>query len=180
MIYASLKTIRQWHTFFTPLNFILLGLLLGALALLVFFAAKGLPLGWLTSVSILLLILAFCAKIAYFVFIGQPAGPSVNTALGFSKATVRLLDVGHSSGTFLTDEFGFELAKTKIQWLRVVFIGAAFIVPLVILSGLVVVVGPVSVMVALIIAWLGIFLERWLFFAEARHVVTLYHGQQNV
>jgi DMSO reductase anchor subunit len=32
--------------------------------------------------------------------------------------------------------------------------------------------------VAAVIAYLGILVERWLFFAEARHVVNLYHGLQ--
>jgi len=31
---------------------------------------------------------------------------------------------------------------------------------------------------AVISAYAGILVERWLFFAEARHVVNLYHGAQ--
>ena len=31
---------------------------------------------------------------------------------------------------------------------------------------------------AAISAMLGLVVERWLFFAEARHVVNLYHGAQ--
>ena len=42
MIYASLKTIRQWHTALTPVNFVLLGLLLGSLILALMFAQQGL------------------------------------------------------------------------------------------------------------------------------------------
>jgi len=33
-------------------------------------------------------------------------------------------------------------------------------------------------LLAALSAYLGVFVERWLFFAEARHVVNLYHGAQ--
>lgn len=37
---------------------------------------------------------------------------------------------------------------------------------------------PVIFAIALTSAFVGIFIERWLFFAETRHVVNLYHGTQ--
>lgn len=179
MIYASLKTIRQWHTPLTPINFILLGFMLGALVLLSFFAQKGLPLGWPLVLVFALLPIATIAKLYYFYSIGQPAGPSINSALGFTQATVRLLDVGHSSGTFLTDEFGYQVARTKLQWLRVIVIVAAFLLPLLMVSGWLAEHGFGLILIATLLAWLGVFTERWLFFAEARHVVNLYHGAQS-
>jgi DMSO reductase anchor subunit len=33
-----------------------------------------------------------------------------------------------------------------------------------------------ALLVAAVLATIGIFVERWLFFAEARHAVTLYYG----
>ena len=33
---------------------------------------------------------------------------------------------------------------------------------------------------AISLAFLGMVAERWLFFAQAKHVVNLYHGSQNV
>ena len=32
-------------------------------------------------------------------------------------------------------------------------------------------------LVAVVAAAVGVFFERWLFFAEAQHVVTLYYGE---
>ena len=179
MIYASLKTIRQWHTPFTPVNFMVLGLMLGALVMLVIVMQQGLVAGPVIAVTISLLIVGAMLKMGYFAWIGNPAGPTINTALGFTRATVRLLDVGHSSGTFLTDEFGFTVARVKLMWLRAAVFVCAFFIPLLLLAG---VFGTASfglVLLGTLICWFGLFVERWLFFAEARHVVNLYHGAQS-
>lgn len=179
MIYASLKTIRQWHTALTPVNFVLLGLSLGALILAMLFAHQTLEVSRLLGVSLIVLVIAALVKITYFFWIGQPAGPSINTALGFTRATVRLLDVGHSSDTFHTKEFGFQVDRVKLIWLRMISVVLAFIIPLVLVGGLFGTIGFGTLMLAAISAYIGIFIERWLFFAEARHVVNLYHGAQS-
>ena len=178
MIYASLKTIRQWHTALTPVNFVLLGLLLGALILSFMIASQSLPTSRLVFVALGVGVIAALAKIIYFYWIGQPAGPSINTALGFTRATVRLLDVGHSSDTFHNKEFGFQVDKAKLIWLRAISIILLFVLPLLLLSGVFGAVEKSTLLIAVIRAYIGVFVERWLFFAEARHVVNLYHGFQ--
>jgi DMSO reductase anchor subunit len=172
MIYACLKTIRQWNTSLTPANYLLLGTMLGALLLHAFGAAKGSG-----TLALGVVIVAAATKIIYFFWIGQPAGSTINSALGFTRATVRLLDVGHSSGTFLTDEFGYEVARAKLIWLRLLCVAGAFAVPLLLLM-LVGTDSTVAALLALLTAFIGVYVERWLFFAEARHVVNLYHGAQ--
>ena len=91
---------------------------------------------------------------------------------------MRLLDAGHTHGTFLTQEFGFQLAREYAVALKAVVFILGFVAPLVLLlitSG-----KPSLTWSALItgVALLGLVAERWLFFAEARHVVNLYHGSQ--
>ena len=104
----------------------------------------------------------------------------MNTATGFTRANVRLLDVGHTAGTFLTEEFGYIPAQGTVTLFKVLVFVLGFIVPGLIVFGMT---GgdatTAMAWVALISAFLGIGLERWLFFAEARHVVNLYHGAQN-
>ena len=178
MIYASLKTIRQWHTPLTPVNYVLLGLMLGALILAVMFAQQGLEIGRLLGLTSIVVLLAAAVKVGYFYWIGQPAGPTIKTALGFTRATVRLLDVGHSSDTFHTKEFGYQVSRVKLIWLRIVSIGLAFVLPIFLVTGLLGNVGVFTLLVAAVSAYAGVFVERWLFFAEARHVVNLYHGAQ--
>ena len=178
MIYASLKTIRQWHTPLTPVNFVLLGLLLGALILAAMFAQQGLEVGRLLGLASVILVIGCLVKVVYFFWIGQPAGPTINTALGFTRATVKLLDVGHSSDTFHTKEFGYQVDRVRLMWLRFVSIGLAFVLPVLLISGLFGTAGFATLVLAAISAYAGVFIERWLFFAEARHVVNLYHGTQ--
>lgn len=178
MIYASLKTIRQWNTALTPVNFLLLSLLMGSLVLLLMSAQQGLTFNRLLVIALVVLFFAATVKVIYYFWIGQPAGPTINTALGFTRATVRLLDVGHSGDTFLTKEFGFQVAKVKLLWLRAITILLAFVVPGLLVSGWLIDVSFATLALAAISAYAGIFVERWLFFAEARHVVNLYHGAQ--
>lgn len=178
MIYASLKTIRQWHTALTPVNFVLLGLLLGALILGFMLSSQGLSTTTLMSVTLGVVVLAALAKVVYFYWIGQPAGPSINTALGFTRATVRLLDVGNSSDTFHNKEFGYQVDKVKLIWLRTISMILMALLPLLLISGVMGEVGSSTLLLAALSAYAGVFVERWLFFAEARHVVNLYHGFQ--
>ncbi len=175
MIYASLKTIRQWNTSLTPVNYISLGLMSGSLLLAAIQASVS---GGLSTVlyqlALALVILGAIAKVIYLFWIGKPAGSTINTATGFTQASVRLLDQGHSSNGFLNNEFGYTVEANKLVKLRLLMLAMAFIVPFLLLltanSNLIV--------FAAIIAIAGLLVERWLFFAEARHVVRLFHGDQ--
>lgn len=175
MIYASLKTIRQWNTSLTPLNYLLIGFALGSLLLVLLANLYQHSNSLIAPISIALLVLAAIAKLIYYIWIGQPKGATINTATGFTRAAVKLLDVGHTSGTFLTSEFGYEVSAGKITFLRIMVFVLGFAVPFcLVLGGL----GDLAV-VAVVSGVVGIVLERWLFFAEARHVVNLYHGRQS-
>lgn len=181
MIYACLRTIPQWHTSLTPANYVLMSLMIGFLGLgssLAFGDVALRPLLWSTLLSV---ITAGVAKLAYYVKFSLPSGPTISDATGFKNAPVRLLDVGHSSGTFLTEEFGFRVSRGTLMILRILTVTLAFLVP----AGAVWLVlggskAAMALPAALISAYLGLLIERWLFFAEARHVVNLYHGAQRV
>tara|TARA_R110002049_G_scaffold252264_1_gene426914 strand:- start:47040 stop:47978 length:939 start_codon:yes stop_codon:yes gene_type:complete len=179
MIYACLKTIRQWHNALTPLNYILLGAMLGGLIFLFLVSMYEPVITGLVVTSTYLIIIAAISKIVYFFWIGTPAGPTINTATSFTRSMVRLLDVGHTAGTFLTEEFGYQVARARLIALRWLMLLFAFAIPVFVLW-----VGvsmmPISAVfaTAVISGFIGVMIERWLFFAEARHVVNLYHGKQ--
>jgi DMSO reductase anchor subunit len=138
-----------------------------------------LPSGTATAAVLLLLLFGFVIKFHYYVTFKRfsAESPSVNEALklgqdsdGAVQARVRMLDVGHTSGTFLTHEFGFELARRIALRLRLLALLLSFAAPIwLLLEGL-----PAWFAFAVCMSGLGV--ERWLFFAEARHVVRLYHG----
>ncbi|MCG5523899.1 dimethyl sulfoxide reductase anchor subunit [Ectothiorhodospira haloalkaliphila] len=179
MIYASLKTIRQWHTALTPANYLLLGLALGGLALV---AIHGWFVGddpLLGGIAIALLVLAAIMKGIYFLWIREVTGPTINTATGFTRAPVRILDPGHTAGTFLTREFGFDPGRRVIQRARLGVFALGFALPILLLAWVLSGAPAHWLTLALVSALAGIGLERWLFFAEARHAVMLYHGRQH-
>lgn len=176
MIYASLKTIRQWNSALTPVNYLALGLMSGALLLA---AVQGVVQGGLAAplqvLALALLLLGMVAKLIYLYWIGKPAGSTIHTATGFTQASVRLLDQGHTANSFLNDEFGYRVEAERLMQLRYLMVALAFLLPLLLLlSG-----QTLLVVLASVLALAGLLTERWLFFAEARHVVRLFHGEQH-
>lgn len=184
MIYASLKPIRQWHTRWTPANYLLLGHWSGALALLTLalaYEARPMPFVWL---ALTVGAVALAVKLAYWRAVGDNANSvTLERAIGVREgvrppgmtvARARLFDAGHSHGTFLTSEFGFQLARKHATLLRVCALLLAFGVPAMAFATGTRNAGIVGLVAALCVV--GLFAERWLFFAEARHTVRLYHG----
>lgn len=175
MIYGCLRTIPRWNTWMTPTKYVLFGLMSGAVLLpatLSLRPSEGGPVGK-PMVAILLLALGLALYLAYL--LKHPRTQhTINDALGFKQGNVRLLDVGHSHGTFLTNEFGFTVAREKARVMRWIAILCGFILPMLLcyLTKL--------FWAASFICIAGLLVERWLFFAEAEHVVRLYHGQQRV
>ena len=174
MIYASLKPIRMWHTGLTPLCYQLFGHASASL-LLAWIAGSGDTIsGVFPKAALVLLVLAAAAKLAWLRNAEKEGGSGIQSALGQpTAAQVKLLDAGHTHGTFLTNEFVFKLARTHAQRVRVAFWSATFVVPAVALAYF-----PDALLGASLACLAGLVAERWLFFAEARHTVILYHGSQ--
>lgn len=180
MIYACLKTIRQWNTPLVPANYLALGYASGSLLLLVGAVVADLDPTPYVAMSALIVSIAAVLKAIYYFWIRSPGlSPTINTATGITRAKVKLLDTGHTHGTFLTQEFGFQIARQHASLLKGIVFAVGFVVPglmLVWVSGQQG--GPIAAIIAAVAGIAGAAVERWLFFAEARHVVNLYHGAQ--
>jgi sulfite dehydrogenase (quinone) subunit SoeC len=185
MIYASLKPVRQWHHPAVLPNFLLLALYSGAIclaAMVVFWE----PTAERTVAGLALLsgAAALTGKIAYWRTID--AAPPLATAetatgLGF-LGTVRSLERPHTEENYLLREMGFAIGRRHAARLRVIVIVLGFAVPiLLLLAGVVMDVvfggGAALLPLAALGALVGVYVERWLFFAEATHTVTLYYGR---
>jgi len=187
MIYASLKPIRQWRTGWTPAAYLLLGHWSGALIAVALAIGYGSEPGSWIRLAAALGIAALVAKLGYWRHgAADRGGKSVLTIEqaigvaqgvrppGISVAQARLFDAGHTQRTFLTDEFVFRLARQHAQAVRAAALALGFGIPLLWLAT-----GPrhwaAAASVALL-ALAGLLAERWLFFADARHTVRLYHG----
>ncbi|PKO73521.1 MAG: DMSO reductase [Betaproteobacteria bacterium HGW-Betaproteobacteria-17] len=180
MIYACLKTIRQWNTPLVPANYLALGYASGSLLLLLGAVVAGLDTTPYIAMAALILAIAAVLKAIYYFWIRSPGlSPTINTATGLTRAKVKLLDTGHTHGTFLTQEFGFQIARQQASLLKAVVFVLGFAVPGLMMlwvfnqQG-----GQTAAIIAALAGLAGAAVERWLFFAEARHVVNLYHGAQ--
>jgi len=96
---------------------------------------------------------------------------------------VTLLDAPHDSANYLMKEMGFRIARKHARRLRIIAIFFGFLFPLFFLVLALysdVLTGLWLTAFATGFAAIGIVTERWLFFAEAKHVVTLYYGEEKI
>jgi DMSO reductase anchor subunit len=170
MIYASLKPIRQWSNPYVLPIYLLAALFSGGACLAgvaTFWSASPL----LAYASVVAAAVTLAAKLAYWRSIDGGAGartPADATGLG-TLGTVRSLDPPNTQENYLLREMGYRIARKHAARLRVVAVMLGFIAPIVLL--------PFIPPVAAIAALLGLLVERWLFFAEATHTITLYYGR---
>lgn len=183
MIYASLKSVQAWHTPLTPLCYVLFSLA-GGLVAASFFAfcgAGGTML--LPMAAIVLLAAAWAAKWFWRQRMRDMrplSSPESATGLG-AIGGVRLLERPHMTENYLTKEMGFRVARTHAVKLWPLSLLSGIAAPVVLLllaiaSGPNGVVAVVAAGLALLACLTGIIIERWLFFAEARHAVMNYYG----
>jgi sulfite dehydrogenase (quinone) subunit SoeC len=103
------------------------------------------------------------------------------TATGLGHlGKVRLFEAPHTQDNYLMLEMGFSIARKHAYRLRVFATIFAFVLPFLLTALTLALVQPVAGTAAALAAVsviLGVLIERWLFFAEAKHAVTLYYGQ---
>lgn len=185
MIYASLKPIHQWHNGWVVPGYLTLGLMSGLLALdfLVRLWARRAP--GLALLALVVVGIAWWLKSRYWLFIDTTSAPSTvasATALG-SRGRVRQFESPHTEENYLLKEMGFQIARKHARRLRRIAWLTGFALPALgsflalLLPGAL---GLVAAALALGSAALGLVVERWLFFAEAKHTVTLYYGASAV
>ena len=96
-----------------------------------------------------------------------------------SRGPVRMLEPPHTQDNYLLQEMGFRIARKHKTRLRLIARITAFLLPA-LLSFVALLTaggtGLIAAALAVISAALGLVIERWLFFAEAKHTVTLYYG----
>lgn len=185
MIYATLKPIRQWHHRLVPPNFLLLALFTGAawLAAVVALADAGAARS-VAAIAVVLAAGAAAVKLAYWRQIdAAPPAATIESATGLGAlGQVRMLESPHTEENYLLREMGYMIARKHAARLRRIALAVGFIAPVVLLVvgiALGAMADQVLLVLAALAAILGIYVERWLFFAEATHTVTLYYGRRD-
>lgn len=182
MIYASLRTIRQWHQPLTAPIYIGLGLASGAVLLNFLIKLFGYgAASWSAGLAIVCLAVAAWMKWAYWQAIdAEPRTYTVGAATGLGHlGKVRPLEPPHTQPNYVMREMGYRVARKHAEKLRLIVLAAAFAAPIVasLLSLAGGSAGIAAALFAVLSMALGLIVERWLFFAEAQHVVMLYYGE---
>lgn len=167
MIYTQIKAVPRWADWSTPLVFLLAALAGGAVI-----AAQSTLGAWLMPGLGLAMALHWYRGDRQFGASGSTLGSA--TGLG-GLGTVRLLEPPHSGQNYLLREMVHVIGRKHARKLRAIALGAGAVLPALLLL---LPIGYVTVLLALIAHLGGMFAQRWLFFAEAEHVVGLYYGQR--
>ncbi len=184
MIYASLKTIRQWYTPLVAPVYVLMAAATGAVLLNALLASFGAAAPWSLWTAIGALAAAFAAKIAYWSSIDNAARTyTAESATGLGRfGKVRMLDAPHSTANFVMREMGYSVGRIHARALRRMAVAFLFAGPI-ILTALMIAFqdGPLLLLSLLAAgsAAIGVAIERWLFFAQAEHVSMLYYGRES-
>lgn len=183
-IYSSLKTIRQWDHVLTAPVYIALAVMTGALWVAALAGTWGQwhdEMGWVALATI---VFSALLKTRYWAAIdGGTSRTTPETATGLGAiGKVRLLEAPTTSESYVMREMGFKVARKHAEKLRRIALLAGFALPAVLTLLAVVTADATLSAVAMVLAALagsaGVLVERWLFFAEARHIVTLYFGAE--
>lgn len=180
MIYTQLRAVPAWNTVLTPLVFIGFSLLGGGA-----FCFSFLPEFISRDFMFVILALLVGAWAIWILWswrrdrIGMGAS-SVETATQLGKlGTVKPFEPPHMGPNYLTREMGYRLPKSKSTQSRGLAVALGLIIPILLYcivfvyqdSG----VANVSRMLLFCFVFFGIFISRWLFFAESRHTTMLYY-----
>lgn len=167
MIYTQLKTIPRWNMPLTPANFLSLSIAGGAL------------LAGQVGPAIVLLLLA--GLIQLFTWrVGDKrlseSGTDMASATQLGNiGEVRAFEPPHTGTNYLLREFVHVVGRKHADKLRVIALGLTTALPVILL------VLPFShwvAIVAVVAHIAGVICTRWLFFAQAEHVVGLYYGKR--
>ncbi|WP_296416879.1 dimethyl sulfoxide reductase anchor subunit family protein [Pseudooctadecabacter sp.] len=175
MIYTQIKTVPRWHNITTPAMFLSICIAGGAL------------LAGQVGIAIVLLIIAALAQLAHWI-IGDKAlaqsGTTMATATGLGdRGAVRAFEPPHTGTNYLLKEFVYVIGRKHAAKLRILAMALMVIAPIVLLAltQLDSVSGStdhILAALAVLSHLVGVFTARWLFFAQAEHVVGLYYGKR--
>ncbi|MCV2864894.1 dimethyl sulfoxide reductase anchor subunit family protein [Albidovulum sediminicola] len=166
MIYAQLKTVPRWNHWTTPALFFGHAVAGGAL------------LAGLGNAPVLLLLLGLFMALSFRTGDRRFAdrGHTLATATGLRGGAVRSFAPPHTGTNYLMREMIHVVGRKHALKLRVIALLCVSVLPALVLLALPS--GLVAIALAAALHLAGALVGRWLFFAEAEHVVGLYYGRR--
>lgn len=166
MIYTQIKAVPRWHHWLTPVMFLAFALAGGAVL-----AGQGFAVALLAGLVLVLLAI-------WQIGDGQFArkAQTLGTATGLDRiGEVTVFEQAHTAGNYLLREMIFVVGRKHVQKLRVIALALTAVVP----AALLAISNEVwAFALAAICHLIGALAARWLFFAQAEHVVGLFYGKR--
>ncbi len=174
-IYSTLTTIRAWNNRLTVPVYAAFSLATGALMLAAISSLFGRFQLFQVIIGVMLLVILIALKLAYWRAIDtNPRNHTMEDATGLGRiGRVSQWEVPHTSENYIQKEMGYVVARRHAAKLRRLVILLLLLAALALLAAILA--PAIAILAALLAAAAGVF-ERWLFFAEAQHVVTLFYG----
>ena len=174
-IYASLKTIRAWHQSLTAPVYLAFALATGACVLTVLVAAFDRFQPFQAGLAVAALGLALVLKHLYWRAMDAAArSHTIEAATGLGGiGAVTQWEVAHTAINFVQKEMGYVVGRRHAAKLRSIVVVALMLAILLLILSLK---AALFSLPAAALALAATLVERWLFFAEAQHVSTLFYG----
>ncbi|OWF66375.1 hypothetical protein B6A14_04070 [Polynucleobacter hirudinilacicola] len=180
-IYQCIRFIQEWSHPSTLTNFILLGATSGWILLELLIALWGdtsaqmidAP---LSVIAFVLLFLSLNLKL-WIWSRNRKLKPKSNlaTATGIKGNNIRQTSMGLMGGSFNTREFFHHQTDKVIANIRKIILLCAYVIPMILMAYAITSPDFLVITLALLINYLGLLAERWMFFAEANHPQNLYY-----
>ena len=167
MIYTQIRAVPRWHHWITPMMFLGFAVTGGAVL------AGQVWAGWCLALLSPLLLWYWRLGDGQF---GR-AAQNLGTATGLGAiGLVTPFEQAHTAGNYLLAEMIFVVGRKHAEKLRIIALTLASALPalILVLAPLV----PATFALVALIHLTGAMAQRWLFFAEAEHVVGLYYGKR--
>jgi len=182
MIYQSIAAVPDWSRQPTSLMFLLFAATSGGLIGL---ASAGQAGNMAYGVALFFLFTLWYFKITVWSRTDK-AEPiaTVGSATGLGPAVggeVRQFERPHVTENWLTTEMGFRVGRRHAMKLRIGAVALGGLLPAGLIALALAGIAPHGVCwLAVALHMAGVFMERWLFFAQAKHTVSLFYGAQSV
>ncbi len=166
MIYMQLRTVPRWNHWSPPVLF--LGYAIAGGTLLA---------GQITLAIWFLFAVGVIQIVAWFDQDRREAASdsTTETATGLGHlGSVRAFEPPHTGGNYLTNEMVFRIGRKHAATLKAISLALAIFLPILFL---ILPFGHIFAAFAVLSHLAGVLTQRWLFFAEAKHVVGLYYGR---
>jgi sulfite dehydrogenase (quinone) subunit SoeC len=190
MIYACLRFIQEWAHPLTLLNYTLTGLSAGGVLAVALFSGFGAfdsagpapGAAWVMPWALGALLATLAAAVARLASLRRNARlkprSTLQSATGIHQAPLRQWTMGFTGGSFNTREFFHRAGAQALRRIRWPALGLGYAAPaLLLVFGLSVAPQALGVLagLAVLLQTPGLWAERWLFFAQARHPQNLYY-----